>query len=89
MFAANVAVEFDREADLWAIVLDRDRLGWTLRDDGRLLRPAHAAIAVCDEQGDEAATWQTHPINNSLVWRFCPRCGSRFEQCILTRPRTT
>jgi hypothetical protein len=83
--ADQAAPRFDSEADLWRALLSSDGVGWTRRDDGRILCPAHRGVGICDEDGHVMTLWVMHPLDDELEWRYCETCGARFEQ--RSRPR--
>lgn len=72
---------FDSPAHMWA-TLEGDDYGWTRRDDGRVLCRIHSDVADCDRDGHQIMSWQQHPIEPGLQWRYCRNCGVALEQRI-------
>jgi hypothetical protein len=73
---------FASEVELWSELLRPSRHGWIRLDDGRILCPNHRRVAECDLDGHQMTPWTEHPLDDELDWRFCRRCGARFEQRI-------
>ena len=78
----QVSPAYPTSDQLWTAL---DDLGWTRRDDGRVLCRLHSAVADCDRDGHRLSPWTQHPIEDDLEWRFCIWCGARFEQRIVSR----
>jgi hypothetical protein len=79
-------LERESEDALWAELLGLPDEGWVRLDDGRILCPAHYRASRCQKHGHVLVPWTGHPLDDQLEWRYCHRCGSRFEQRVIGRP---
>ena len=80
------ALERASEGALWAELLGPCGEGWVRLDDGRILCPAHYRACRCQEHGHLVSPWTEHPLDDELEWRYCQRCGTRFEQRVIEHP---
>jgi hypothetical protein len=71
---------FNSERELWQYLFGPDEWGWVRLDDGRILCPAHRRVDQCHRDGHTVSEWTEHPLYDDTEWRYCIRCGARFEQ---------
>jgi hypothetical protein len=74
----NVVSGFRSESEMWEVMINN--LGWSRRDDGRVLCRIHSAVADCDTLGHLPVRWEIHGVDAGLDWRYCRRCGGVFDQ---------